>query len=411
MAFLAVNGATSPTIEVSFDYTNDPTSASTTWTDITPYVVSYSRQPVRTNEFDQPGPATATVVLRNDDNRFTPDNPAGPYFGGLKKYRRIRVRAQWAGVTYNRYWGYVVDWPQSWAEAGKDQSVALPLVDALDPLGLYDFAQHGGAPGNPWGSSQVSGAAVSTICADMPGVTCVADTGRSTVYPYGAPGAGVPGAGQFFALQMLQNIAASENGVVFADGAGTVRFHDRAHRVTASSAATIGDGGPNEIPYQDPQPQYGDVWSVVQITPIGGGAYQRATNAAATSSYFKRTLNFPPAGQYLVSDTTEALNAANYLCTRYSNPVTRINGVTLIGAANTAQWPTILSLDTSTKVTFKRRLPNGQTISLPEFIEGYADSVTVGQDWRVTVPLSPADIQSYWVLGTSALNTSTTLFY
>src|SRR5690242_1187595 len=111
MAFLAVNGTNSPTIEVTFDFTNDPTSGSTTWTDITPYVVGYSRQPVRTNEFDQPGPATATVTLRNDDARFIPDNASGPYFGGLKKYRRIRIRAQWAGVTYDRFFGYVVDWP------------------------------------------------------------------------------------------------------------------------------------------------------------------------------------------------------------------------------------------------------------------------------------------------------------
>src|SRR5690242_13390900 len=120
MAFLSTGVPNTPTIEVSFDYTNDPTSTTYTWEDITPYVVAYSRIPARTNEFDQPGPVGASITLRNDDARFTPDNAGGPYFGGLKKFRRCRVRCQWNAVTYNRYWGFVQDWPQAWDQAGKD---------------------------------------------------------------------------------------------------------------------------------------------------------------------------------------------------------------------------------------------------------------------------------------------------
>ena len=102
MAFISIGAPGNPTIEVSFDYTHDPTSSAYTWTDISSFVVSYQRDPIRANEFDQPGPAGAQIVLRNDDARFTPDNASGPYYGGLKKYRRMRVRCKWAGVTYNR---------------------------------------------------------------------------------------------------------------------------------------------------------------------------------------------------------------------------------------------------------------------------------------------------------------------
>ena len=412
MAFLPVNGATSPSIEISFDWQNDPTSVTQTWTDITPYVVSYSRQPVRTNEFDQPPPATATVVLRNDDNRFTPDNPAGPYFGGLKKFRRIRVRCQWAGVTYNRFWGYVQDWPQTWAQAGTDQTVTLNLADGLFQYVNTDYGAVKTRSYTTPSSTVSSGFAISSIVGTA--LPSNLDAGRSQV---DAPsnifliaGNYVYGAGSY-GLSMLHDIAASENGVVYADGGGTIVFHDRAHRVNVASSATIGDGGPGEIPYIDPQPIYGDVWSVVAVTPHGATSPLSSINAAGQSSYFSQTLNYPSGGTYLVASSSEAQGAADYLSARYSNPVTRFPSVELVGANNPAMWPTILALDTSSLVTFKRRLPNGQTITLTEFVEGYGDTVQVGSDWRVQVPLSPAGIQTAWVLGTSALATNTTLFY
>lgn len=392
MAFLNVNGSTSPKIEVTFDWNNDPTSATTTWTDITPYVVSYSRQPVRVNEFDQPGPASATLVLRNDDARFIPDNTSGPYSGGLKKFRRIRIRAQWNSVIYNRFWGYVMDWPQSWAQAGKDQTVTLQLVDGLFPLTTFDVGGRDFA-------SKLSGAAVQDVltAAGVPfsnldaGISTIVDSGTLTSPSY--------------ALQRVQDIGASENGVAFADGGGTVQFHDRHHRLTGTPSstvqATIGDSV-GEVRYSDPQPEYGDVWPIVNVTPVGG-TVQSVTVAAGTASFFQQTLNFPPSGTYQVASATEALNAAQYLANRYSTPITRVANVSLIGARDTSMWPTILNLDTSDRVLFKRRfLSNGVvagTVSLTEFVEGYGDNVTVGQDWRVSVPLSPADVQSYWLLG------------
>lgn len=413
MAFLNVNGSSSPQIEVSFDWQNDPTSGTTTWTDITPYVVSYSRQPVRSNEFDQPGPAAATLVLRNDDARFTPDNASSPYAGGLKKYRRFRVRAQWNSVIYNRFWGYVVDWPQSWAMAGKDQTVALQLVDNLFPLTTFDLflpydpTQPGG--GQRHFPSASSGSAIGAIL-DPSGITSYSlDAGLSTIADSGT--LTTTGA---YALQRIQNISASENGVCFADGGGTIRFHDRAHRTNvATVSGTIGDSS-GEVRYIDPQPQYGEVWPIVNVTPYGGSV-QSATVTAGTASYFQQTLNYPTGGQYLVSDVTEAQNAADYIANRYSAPVTRVNSVTLIGARDSSLWPAILGLDTSSRVLFRRRfLDNGTiggTIETQQFVEGYGDVVTVGQDWRVQVPLSPVDIQSYWVLGTSALGETTALFY
>jgi hypothetical protein len=409
VAFLDVlKGGICPTIEVAFDYQNDPTSVTTTWTDITPYLVSYSRSPVRANEFDQPGPAGASFVFRNDDARFIPDNTTGPYYGNLKPYRRIRVRAQWAGVTYNRYFGYIVDWPQSWDQYGLNQYVQINAVDALAPLEIYDLQ------GQSF-SSKLTGAAIQDVLTAAAVPSSSLDTGNSTIVASGTLSTGA------YALQRIKDIAATENGVCYANGAGVVNFHDRHRRITGgasvNSQGTIGDGGPGEIPYTDPRPAFGDVWPIVNVTP-NGGSVQTATNAAAAASFFNRTLNYPTGGSYLVSSATEAALAAQYISNRYSTPTTRINQVTLIGTANPQMWATILNLDTSNKVLFKRRYrSNGAisgTITLTEFVEGYADDVQIGKDWRITVPLSPADIQSYWLLGDSVyglLGQTTRLVY
>jgi hypothetical protein len=401
-------GTSNPTIEVTFDPVNDPLSVTTNWYDITPYLVSYTRNPVRTNEFDQPQPATATLVLRNDDARFTPDYSPGPYYGGLIPYRRFRVRAQWAGVTYNRYFGYATDWPQNWDEAGHNPTVTLQLVDALEPTSTYDLQGQSFI-------SNLSGQALQNVLT-VAGISSYSlDTGNSTIAAQG------PLQPQSYALQMIQDITATENGVTFADGSGTIQFHDRHRRLVGGASntvqGTIGDGV-GEIPYANPQPEWGDVWPIVQVTPFGG-SLQQWTNTTGTGHFFQQTLNFPTSGNYLSSNSTEALSAAQYIANRYEATSTRVVSVDLIGAAMTSAWPTILGLDTSSRVVFRRRplndgVPSGQVISLNQFVEGYGDTVVVGQDWRVSVALSPADIQSYWLLGDSTyglLGETTTLGY
>lgn len=405
--FRSIGVPGNPTICVELDWTNDPSSDTYTWEDITAYVVSYQREPVRVNEFDQPGPAGAVVLLDNSDGRFTPDNTGGPYYGGLKKYRRMRVRCQWLGVTYNRYWGFVLDWPQTWDSAGQDQMVTVQLVDALTPLLSYDLqgqsfvsdlsgAEVGyvlGAAG-AWGSGE-SGHGLHAWSLDA-GVSSIVASGTLTT--------------NSFAAQQLKDIGASEMGLTFADGGGTICFHDRHHRLTETASttvqATIGDTA-GAIRYTDPNPMFGDAWPIVQVTPYGASSPQVSTVDAGTASFFQQTLTYPTAGQYLVSSSSEALAAAQYLSNRYSDPVTRVDYVTAIGSRDTSTWPVLLGLDTSDLVVFERRfLENGMvggTISLSQFVEGYGDDVSVGRDWRVRLAMSPADTQSYWVAEDSRL--------
>lgn len=55
-------------------------------------------------------PSEATIVLDNSDGRFSPDNAGGPYSGGLKLGRLVRLVAIHDGDWYFRFTGYITRW-------------------------------------------------------------------------------------------------------------------------------------------------------------------------------------------------------------------------------------------------------------------------------------------------------------
>src|ERR1044071_7611842 len=90
------------TTEVAFDSTpDDPTP---TWTDISAYVKRCSPSHGRENELEDFSPGTNTIVLRNDERRFDPTFAAGPYFGNLHPYRRIRQYVN-GPLIGTEFWG------------------------------------------------------------------------------------------------------------------------------------------------------------------------------------------------------------------------------------------------------------------------------------------------------------------
>ena len=79
-------GAASSTVEIEF--------TSGTWTDVTSYL-AYEQGMAgtfgRASEFDDVSQGTWSCTLRNDDGRFTPNNPVSPYFPGVVENVRLRV--------------------------------------------------------------------------------------------------------------------------------------------------------------------------------------------------------------------------------------------------------------------------------------------------------------------------------
>lgn len=83
----------SPIVEIAFG--TAPLATTPVWTDVTRYVHTDAEITIdrgRSDELNTIQPGTCTLTLDNTDARFTPTNPASPYYPNIKKGRRLRVR-------------------------------------------------------------------------------------------------------------------------------------------------------------------------------------------------------------------------------------------------------------------------------------------------------------------------------
>lgn len=119
-----------PFVEAAFGYGALTDPADAVWTDISAYVLNVSIKRGRQTELDAFSPGTCTVVLDNSDRRFDPEHSSGPYYGNLVANVPIRVTATETGVSYPRFYGFVNEWPQTYAPP-KWATVQVTATDAF----------------------------------------------------------------------------------------------------------------------------------------------------------------------------------------------------------------------------------------------------------------------------------------
>lgn len=125
--------------EIAFD--TPPGSSSPVWTDVTAWLLAHAAHAPRIrrgrqDEFADVQPGTLALTLDNSDGRFTAGRAASPYYPNVKRGRRIRLSAIYAGTTYYRFDGYVDRWPQQWiGSAAKYAEAQLTATDRQARLG------------------------------------------------------------------------------------------------------------------------------------------------------------------------------------------------------------------------------------------------------------------------------------
>lgn len=111
-----------------------------TWTDVTSYVAleeALSGTFGRTSEFDDVSAGTWTVRLRNDDGRFTPNNPLSPYYPNVVENARLRVTlTPPGGSSYIRFLGYITNIQPTFP--GQDGYTGLVQIDAADLMAVMN---------------------------------------------------------------------------------------------------------------------------------------------------------------------------------------------------------------------------------------------------------------------------------
>lgn len=222
------------------------------------------------------------------------------------------------------------------------------------------------------------------------------------------------------ALNALLALEGSTNGLLIANGDGSMSFQGRHWRMlnASTATATFADNGTG-IPYTDNVQDQDDdtrIANVVNVTALGASAPTTVSDSPSQLKYFSRTN--PSVDRSLLSSSASlALSAAQWLLAKYKDPSPRIPTleVKFQAAAKVAAsyGTTLLNAKNSQRFTWKR------TTASPRSQDAYVEQVTHTIDprvpsWTTTLAMSPADAETTWLLGDATfgvLGTTTKLAY
>jgi hypothetical protein len=349
------------------------------WTDISAYVRSISTARRLSRDVGTWQSGTATIVLDNRDARFTAANPAGPYVTagvtGIRPWRPVRVRATWAGTTYDVYRGYALAWDEGYAEPypnGGDAFVTVPCEDEWSALGRFD-----GLAQTPAGAGETSGARVHRIlnAAGHAGARMV-DAGSNTMQATDLSNN---------AVADLKLTTDSEGGSLFISRAGTVVFERNTALIENARSntiqATFGDG-PGELPYSAVSPSYdGNLTINIAAWSRVGGAVQVSTNETSRALYRdKRNVR----SDLMCQTDAQVATLAAFFVQRFAAPEDRIDSVQIRPRNNAGLlFPAVLGREVRDLCRAVRRPPGNITVTRDGHISGISHEIT-GDNWVTT---------------------------
>ncbi len=411
-----------PRISVEIAFASDP-PLTPIWTDVSGYVREVHIRRGRQHERGRIEAGTATLILDNRDRRFDPTYELGPHYGQILPMRRVRIKAIWRHAEYPLFAGFIEAWPQIWGP-GLDSTCEVNAVDGFKVLRLMKLRELA-VP------QELSGKRVQRVL-DATGMSGVfVDQGYWVLGDPAASALGVstkiageivafrfinPGASEMqadvidtYALDYLQCVTDSEDGLLFMDREGRLTFQDRHYRVTKqiNPVGTFGDApDETEWPYADLTLNYDDTWIYNEIqVSRRDGEKQIAGDPDSQRRYFARTLELD---DLLLTSDIEAMSCAQDLLNRYREPGVRVESIILQPTGYDDMWPVVLDRELSDRITVVRRPRGDAAIVRDYYLEAVTHDIT-DSDWDIRWQLSPAPIDTVWMLGVSELGVNTRL--
>lgn len=209
-------------------------------------------------------------------------------------------------------------------------------------------------------------------------------------------------------LQMMQDVASTEGGVLFDSGAGLLVFQGRSHRYNASSAVTVrtlAELRPGLEPRLDDTGLANDV-----SASRSGGVSVRSVDTASVDEYgtYREEI------QLLTTDDNEVADAASWKVYTASTPQVRVPvAVVDVGNASTAQKTALLSLEIGDRITLAGLPVQAPASSMDFFIEGWTETISADEH-LISFNLTSAALSGVWQLDSSVysrLGTTTRLAY
>ena len=320
-------------------------------------------------------PGTATLVIRDLNGDWNPDNTSGPYYGLIKPMRKLTLSGLFNDDTYGLFRGYIQSWKYTPAN-GAD--IARMEILAYDGFLLLNNANVSTVTGASAG--QTTGARIGKILdqvswssalrdLDTGATTCQADPGTTRT-----------------ALNAIQTIEETELGAFFMDWEGRATFKDRVSLAKANAEIptvfTDDETAVAGITYQAVDFGLDDtlIQNAVTVQPAGLAA-QYAESASSITTYFKHSVSRT---DLLMQTTADALEQAKTIVAARAFDELRVDSITLDISQNAPAARTVaaLDLDFLSNIRVVRTAPGG-LIDKTLLIHGVTHDVTPNK-WLTT---------------------------
>ena len=414
---VAFNSDVNITVEIAFD--SNPLDTSQTYTDVSPFVRSFSTNRGRQHALDEFQTGTMRLVLDNRDDRFNPLNTSSPYYdtannvSKIKPFKRVRVKAEYSSTEYFVFSGFINAYPESFGGQGSDSVVQLQCVDAFKMFNLNNISSRAWLIGRRssigentklgYGDEQEKSSSRIGRLLDAFGWSSsdrTISTGDLDVITQNV---------DTNMLTALKEVETAEQGQLFMGKDGKVIFRDRNFKRTQqfTSQATFGNGV-GELPFSDVLTSFDEsrIFNQIQVTR-SGGTTQEAESLDSIEEFGARpqsltdTLN--------VSDLDTSQIAIQRLA-QFQDTSPRVEGLVINPLVQTNLWTQVLGRELGDKITVNIPTPANTTMNFDIHIESISHTVDANnQTWSWNISTSAGSEVGAWILCSSKIGQDTFL--
>ena len=349
--------------------------------DVSNRVVSLSVSRGRQDALEPVRSGQASVTLRNFDGALDPLNTASPLYPGVEPARSLNIYADdiqvFAGIVEDIALGFT---------PGGDAEVQVTASDGLSVLALAEFPAAGLVVGEEDSGQRIT----DVLDSDARFWTDGRDiaTGDSTLAAGTATGT---------VIQYLNTVAQSEGGSLFVGRDGDLVFRNRLFAVT-ETPVTLSDDG-TDVDYESLVRQTsGESLRTVAFGERNGTRLERESTLGLLRFGF-RALDL---GTLLLLNDDDVNQRLDFELTLRAQPKPTVREVRVSQLRQTNT--DVLGLELGDPVIVEFTPPSVAQLTEPGVALNLRHDFTVGSGWRTTIGMQPAELQGFFILGTSTLN-------
>jgi hypothetical protein len=317
------------------------------------------------NQFEA---GTAVVEIKDDTGDWNPANTAGPYYGKLIPLRKIRIFADYEGIRYYLFSGFITSYDTQFA-IGADE-VSRVILNCVDGFRLLNNVGITTVPDT--GAGQLSGTRIERLldASDWPISQRAIDAGDSAMQAD-------PGTADRTVLSAIQTVEVSELGGFFISAEGDATFYSRTtvSELADSTPTNFSDDG-TEIGYAQIDLAFDDTLIVNDVSVQRlNGTNQTVSDQTSIDSYFKHS---GARTGILVQTDEESLNQATMILAARKDATLRIDSMTLnlVDDGEVARNIAGLELEIFDLVNVTKAMPGSTSITRELFVQGVQHDIT-----------------------------------